>query len=396
MLELSIFDHGQSTTDALHTMLARLEKEERIKVNLNVIPWQGGWARMVNIALYGEGADLSEVGSTWVGDFVKMDALSPFSGADLRVLGTEKVYLPASWSSGTTQTLDKLTMVWAIPWMADTRVIYYRRDLLDQAGIDETTAFETPVAFENTLQTLLDKGVRVPLTLPMGRSRQSIHNVAAYVWGAGGTFLSPDGKHITFAQPEALAGMRTYFRLGQFLAPEVRTFGEGASENYFLAGNAAVTISGTWVPTQIVSAEIFEKVGAASIPGVPWVGGSNFVIWKHCAAKREAVRVLQYLTAGPLSQTVYPFVGLPTRLTDLEDPRYLTDPRWRVMRESLLKGRAFPPEQLWGLIESRLTDLLPIIWEQTLADPRTPIETILKQFISPLAHRLSLTLSARQ
>lgn len=396
MLELTIFDHGEATTTAVRTMLAQLEKDERLKVKLNVLPWQGGWARMVNTALYGEGSDISEIGSTWVGDFVKMEALNPFSNADLRLFGTDKVFLPASWSSGTTQTLDGLTMVWAIPWTADTRVIYYRRDLLAQAGIDETTAFETPEAFENTLQTLLDKGIRVPLTLPMGRSRQNVHNAAAYVWGAGGMFLSPDGKRITFAQPEALAGMKAYFRLARFLVPEVHGFGEGASENYFLSGNAAITISGTWVPTQIVSAEIFEKVGAACVPGVPWVGGSNFVIWKHCRVKREALRLLQYLTTGPLSHTVYPSAGLPTRLTDLEDARYLSDPRWRVMHESLLKGQAFPTEQLWGLIESRLTDLLPIIWEQILTEPQTPIETILEQFIAPLAHRLSLTLNAKQ
>lgn len=394
-LELSVFNHGEEALAPLRKMVAQFEKEERIRTNLTVLPWQGGWARMVNVALYGEGFDISEIGSTWVGDFVKMEALSPFSAGELRSIGNENDFLPASWTSCTTKTFDDLTLTWAIPWTADTRVLYYRRDLLEKAGIEEKTAFESPTALENTLQSLKESGVEIPLVLPVERSRQNVHNLASYVWGAGGTFLSPDGKKITFASPEALAGMKTFFRLGRYLAPQVQNLEEGASENHFTGGHSAITISGTWVPTQVVSPEVFQKVSTASVPGVPWVGGSNFAIWKNCRYKREAVRLIQYLTRGPLSQTVYPFAGLPTRLSDLDAPLYTTDPHWRVMREALLKGRAFPNDQLWGLIESRLTEILPLIWQNIFAHPQTPIETILEQFIPPLAHRLSLTLNAR-
>lgn len=394
-LELSIFSHGEETTAPFRAMLSQLEKEERIKVNLHVLPWQGGWAKLVNVALYGEGYDISEIGSTWVGDFVKMDALSPFTPADLRMIGSEKDFLPASWSSGTTKAHGGSSTVWAIPWSADTRVIYYRRDWLAQAGIDETTAFESPQAFENTLAKLKENGVEIPLTIPVERSRQNVHNLASYVWGAGGTFISPDGKKIVLDSPEAMTGIKNFFRLGQHLVPEVRNLAEGASENYFTTGRSAVTISGTWVPTQGISEAVLQKMGTARVPGVPWVGGSNFVSWKHSLYKRDAARVIQYLTNGPLSHTVYPSVGLPTRLSNLNTPSYTTDPHWAIMREALLHGQAFPTEQLWGLIESRLTDILPFIWEKTLAEPHTPLETILEQFIPPLAHRLSLTLSAR-
>ncbi len=380
-------------------MLAQLEKEERLKVYLHVLPWQGGWAKLVNVALYGEGYDISEIGSTWVGDFIKMNALSPFTPADLRAIGSEKEFLPASWSSGTTLAHGGSSTVWAIPWSADTRVIYFRRDWLEQAGINETTAFDSPQAFENTLTKLRTSGVKIPLTLPVDRSRQNVHNLASYVWGAGGTFLSPDGKKITFDSPEALTGMKNFFRLGQYLVPEVQNLGEGASENYFTTGRSAVTISGTWVPTQGISPSVLhvlQTTGTALVPGVAWVGGSNFVSWKHSRYKREATRVIQYLTNGPLSHTVYPSVGLPTRLSNLNTPLYISDPHWATMREALLKGRAFPTEQLWGLIESRLTDILPMIWEKSLAEPQTPLETILEQFIPPLVHRLSLTLNAKQ
>jgi len=394
-LEFSVFDHGAETIAQLRKLLAQLEKDERIKVNLVVLPWRGGWERMVNVALYGEGFDVSEIGSTWVGDFIKMEALSLFSPTDLRLIGLEKDFLPASWSSGVTKATGGSSIVWSIPWSADTRVIYYRRDLLNQAGIDEKTAFRDPEQFEKTLVKLKKSGVEVPLTLPMGRSRQNVHNLAAYVWGAGGGFLSQGGKKIIFDSPEALAGMKNFFKLGSHLVPQARHLGEGASEDFFTAGNSAVTISGTWVPTQAIPEKVRRQLGTALIPGTPWVGGSNFAIWKNCRYKREAVRLIQYLTNSPLSDTVFPAAGLPTRLASLDAPVYTSDINWKVMRQGLLAGRAFPTEQLWGLVESRLTDLLPAIWDKIFAEPETKIETILEQFIPALANRLSMTLSAR-
>ena len=394
-LEFSVFSHGEGTIAALRQILDQFEQAERVKVNLNVLPWQGGWARMVNVALYGEGFDVSEIGSTWVGDFVKMDALNPFSPAELRLIGGEADFLPAGWSSGVTQISDGQKMVWAIPWSADTRVIYYWRDRLEKAGIDEETAFQSVEALEKTLQTLQQTGVKVPLSLPMGRSRQNVHNLASFVWGAGGTFLSQDGMSIAFDRPDAITGMKNYFKLAKYLAPEVQHLGEGASEEYFTSGHAAVTISGTWVPTQGLTGIGIEKAGVTLVPGVPWVGGSNFIIWKNCRYRREAVRLIQYLSNGPLSQMVYPSVGMPARLSELNTALYTTDPYWKVMREALLKGQAFPTQQLWGLIESRLTDLLPQIWERIFAEPETALDTILDQYIPPLVRRLSMTLTIR-
>ncbi len=398
-LELSVFeDHGVETIAVLHKMVAQFEKDERIKVNLTLLPWRGGWEKMVNVALYGDGYDVSSIGSTWVGDFVKMDALSLFTSAELRLLGSEKDYLPASWSSGVTRMPDGGSMVWAIPWYADTRSIYYRRDLLKRAGVDETTAFQSLDQFEKTLEKLIKSGVEVPLTLPMDRSRQNVHNLASFVWGAGGEFLTSGGQQIAFDTPEALAGMKKFFDLMHYVVPQVRHFGERDSDDFFSNGHAAVTISGTWLPQRTPSPTVRNQLGAAVLPGVPWVGGSNLVIWKNCLSKREAVRLIQYLTRGPLSEQIFPEIGFPfpARLSMLEAPRYLSDPLLKVMRQSLLAGRAFPTEQLWGLIETRLTDLLPLIWGKMFAEPETPIETILAQFIPGLARRLSMTLDVRR
>ena len=52
---------------------------------------------------------------------------------ELNVLGGSAAFLPSSWQSSIVLGEKE---VCAVPWLADTRLIYYRRDLLDKAGVD--------------------------------------------------------------------------------------------------------------------------------------------------------------------------------------------------------------------------------------------------------------------
>lgn len=63
-IEFSIFDHGPEAVELMGSTLAKFERQHRIHMNLEVIPYQGAWARMVQIALYNDGPAVSEIGST--------------------------------------------------------------------------------------------------------------------------------------------------------------------------------------------------------------------------------------------------------------------------------------------------------------------------------------------
>ncbi len=170
---------------------------------------------MVKTALYGHGPDVSEIGSTWIGNLIAMNALRPFDLPELYKLGGEKVFLPASWQSG--QVPDE-AIVYAIPWLADTRLIYYHRSALEKAGLDAGTAFDSPAQLSATLQRLQDSGC-APWVMCTATPRRLLQEAASWVWSAGGDFVSADGKRILFDQPEALAGLKAYFELGRYLTP---------------------------------------------------------------------------------------------------------------------------------------------------------------------------------
>ena len=61
----------------------------------------------------------------------------------MKMIGGEKDFVPANWKAGVTlNTSDGSPIVWGVPWSTDVRLIFYRRDFLEQANIDPAQAFK--------------------------------------------------------------------------------------------------------------------------------------------------------------------------------------------------------------------------------------------------------------
>src|ERR1041384_5519381 len=128
-LELSICQNP-SPEPALD--LLPLVERSGVKCHLRIMRWESAWNELVRVALDRLGPNVSQIGTTWVGNLAAMDVLRPFTFTEIESLGGPAAFLPASWE--TVLFMDQ-PHIWAIPWMAGTRVIYYWRDLLEQAGV---------------------------------------------------------------------------------------------------------------------------------------------------------------------------------------------------------------------------------------------------------------------
>jgi multiple sugar transport system substrate-binding protein len=393
-IELSVMYHDQPTIDTLQELLRDFEAAARIHVRLSVLNWSEAWKELVKVALYKHGPDVSEIGSTWLGDFARMLALHNFTNLDIRSLGGAESFLPAVWSSAVQVNPNEC---WGIPWIADTRVIFYRRDFMRQVGIDDETAFLTQDSLVDTLEKMQKAGIAQPWTVPTHKSRMTLHNIASWVWGAGGSFLSPDGKKTGFASAESLQGVTNYFNLARFLDKESQDLDDTHSDALYITGKAAITISGTWVLAgQSAEQDIFTNTGFASPPGVPYVGGSHLVLWRHTPNEGPALELIRYL-CQPEVQTAYcKVIGLlPTRLAALALPAYTESPFYRRLIERLKSGRSFRPLPLWGMVEDKLTASLSQIWSDLLNDPSLDVAQTVSLNLQPLSRRLNIALSGQ-
>jgi ABC-type glycerol-3-phosphate transport system substrate-binding protein len=219
------------------------------------------------------------------------------------------------------------------------------------------------------------------------------------VWGAGGDFVDSVQRQVTFAEPAARAGIAAYYGLHRFMAPDARHLTVEESEARFMQGHTAMTISGPWLylsPELSRSQQVAENTGVALLPGVPWVGASHLVVWKHSPPRqvRLAVELVQYLTSPAAQIASSTHTGmLPVLPETFGAPAFKDHPVYQVVGRGLMHGRSFPPMRLWGLIEEKLTAALGSLWAKTLtAAPDDSLDALIKAELEPLAARLNKTL----
>ncbi len=392
-IEFSVISMQTALAD-LQQALKDFERQTHIHVNIKMLAWKDAWSELVRVAIYKHGPDVSEIGNTWASDLAGMSVLHPFSKAEIDGLGGPEIFLKSAWEGG---MLVGSPQVWSIPWLVDSRLLFYRRDILAKAGIDETTAFTTHQSLIATLQRLKDSGVAHPLVIPTHKTRMNIHNAAAWVWGAGGQFVSPDGKHATFHEPKACAGLRQYFELGQFLTGEARDLDDVPSDAFYATGKAAVTISGPWLLREWISLPDVRAVSGVTFPpGVPFIGGSNLVVWQHTTHLRESLALVNFLSSCDFQKNNLRNISLlPARQDVLASPPYTTDPITQHLHRELQIGRTFRLIPLWGLVEERLSDSLCQIWTEVLRRPQANLVDMVDSNLGQLARRLDLVLSGR-
>lgn len=391
-LTVSIFDRNEATNACFRRWLDVFEHQTGIAVQLDLIPWSEAWSRLVEYAIYQNGPDLSETGSTWVADLIAMNALSPFSLEVVRYITEGERFLETAWE-GCLIHGEHGKFLWALPWSGDVRVLaFWPRVLKQVLAQDAASAFESLSSLEQALAILKADGRCNPLALPTVRYNLSLHTLATWVWNAGGDFAGEDGREILFDQPQALEGIQAYFRLGDYLG-EAKFLGENEVMDFFFQQRVAMIVSGYWLfQDERFLSLTAEHPEIASLPGHSFMGGTRWVVWKYSRNQESVVALLRFLNRLEVQRDLFPGFGLPLKQTVWDYPPFNAPP-YTVFYRSLLQGRTFPTVRLWGMIEKRLVDLLPDIWRRVFSMP-TNREELVARAIRTLAERLRMTLNS--
>ena len=359
--------------------------------------WENAWSNILQIALYQRGPEVSEVGSSWLENLKDMSALRPFLSPEIKDLGSESAFLSKAWY----HDIDSPEIAVSIPWILDTRLFLYRRDLLAQAGILEAGAFATPEAVYDTLARLQASGIAYPLTL--ATSGLAIHNLASWVWGRGGAFRTIDFHKISLVEPEARQGLADFFGLHRFISPEEGVLDYCPADRRFFNGQAAVLFSGQWTIRVIkdhregVAPIVWENLGCAMPPGVPYVGSTHLVIWRHSLREREALQLIQFLTSSAVLRQVFALSGnFPALLPVLAGSPFTDDADYQVVCECLRQGRAFRTSHFWAGIEMRMNNLFNQLWRDLFANPDLDLEVEIEHRVRKMADRVEKTLLANR
>ncbi len=388
---LSIMAHSAEGSVNLQNDLARFEQECGYSISTQELDYSTGWSDFMRMSIYGGNPDVSEIGTTWVNDFASMNTLRPFSASEIRTFGNAEAFVPGVWKSGT-----NAGVIWAIPWLTDLSLVCYRRDLFAKAGIKEEGAFATPAQFEQTLQQLQDAGIPNPWVVPTKRSYINVHNLAMWVWQAGEDMVDTQNKLVLFDRPKVREAIIAFFRLHRFISKDMQHLEEREADAAFIGGKAGVTISGPWSITNAVVQpdSIGANLGLAVPLGCAYTGGSSLIIWQKTVQAQAALELIEHLTSRTFQTTFPQSIGLlPGRLDSLESFPLPDRNLYPVVEAGLKGGRSLPNLGLWGLIEDRLAQAIPHIWDDILGHPEVDLEAVYDKRIIPLSNRLNITMS---
>ena len=96
------------------------------------VPWSAAHEKLLTAYVGGAMPDALQLGNTWIPEFVALGALEPLGARIEASKIPREDFFAGRAGRG---VVDGET--WALPWYADTRLLFYRADLLAEAGVAE-------------------------------------------------------------------------------------------------------------------------------------------------------------------------------------------------------------------------------------------------------------------
>ncbi|UWP78998.1 extracellular solute-binding protein [Dactylosporangium fulvum] len=370
----------------------RTETEEFHALHPNItvrpvrIAWEDALTRLSTASTSGEGPDVTQLGTTWVGGFSSFGALRPYTDAEIAAVGGQDAFAAASWSSSHRVGSSEIT---AMPWLIDIRALFYRTDVLAKAGIDPETAFDTWESFEATLKKIKDSGSPVaPLAIGNQNTFGIIHNMAPFIWGAGGDLLDADGTRSRLAEPAAVEAVSYYQRLiALYDDPKAMRLTSSDVPAAFADGIGAVAMDNSQSVADFLAdpTRAGLKAGWATAP-MPagkagrfgFLGGSNLAILKGARHPDAAFEWVRFLTGKQSQQRYGVNSGLwPSRTEAVAGTKLATEPAYGAFREMIGYGRMYPSVPAWITVETIIAKNFTELWHAPGALSRDAVQAIL-------------------
>ena len=378
----------------IENLIARFQKENHIPVEPHFIGWDTLWRELVNVGIYQRGADIMEVGTTWVESLVAMNALRPFTSTEIDHLGGKSAFLPATWRAA---SISGDSQIWGIPIRCDVRVIWYWKDMLEDAKVDAAIAFKNPQTTQNTLEKLKSVVPTPWLVTTALDDPNIIQSLATWIWAYKTDFVTPDCKKVLLMEPAALDALRAYFGLYRYMPKDTLDWKSDDLTNLFVERKAAALFGGPWVLTDLRDRGIPKKelarIGIARTPGPPFVGGTVLTARKQVRNVQQGIELIRFLTKPDVQVEYCPPLGLlPTTHKAWETPSMQKDPFNQGIYQAFENGRGLPAVPLWGMVEEKLKAGIYQIWKDLLQGSQKDVDKAIHAHLEPIVNRLNISI----
>ena len=342
-------------------MVPEFERENPgIKVRVQTMPWSAAHEKLLTSFVGEATPDVAQLGNTWVPEFQAIHALEPLDEyVDRSAVVKRDAFFRGIWD---TNVIDDTTR--GIPWYVDTRLIFYRKDILAKAGYasipDSWEKWRSAMEAVKRQQAPNQYAIFLPTNewaQPMILGLQ-----------ADSPILKDNGQYGAFSDSAFARAFSFYvglFRDG--LAPVAGANDIANPFQEFARGMFAMWITGPWnvgemkkrLPPELqdawATAPLPGPTGSAS--GVSLAGGSSIVIFRASAHKDAAWKLVEYL-ARPEQQLRFSRLtgDLPASVAAWRDSSLSGDQHFAAFYTQLQRVRPMPKVAEVEIISSKLIE----------------------------------------
>lgn len=327
-----------------------------IRVELQQLPWTAAHEKLLTAYAGDSTPDLCQLGNTWIPEFALLDALEPL---DERLRGSAAIDVP-DYFQGIWDTNVIDGRVYGVPWYVDTRLPYYRRDLLQAAGIaaPPQTWAEWRVAMA-ALKKLAGPE-RYAILLPLNE----FEPLVALALQQSEPLLRDGGRRGNFRSAGFKRTLAFYLEMFEKRwAPPVTNTQISNVWDEFDRGFYAFYISGPWniaefkkrIPAARQQEWMTMPLPGPDGPGASIAGGSSLVLFRASQHKEAAWKLLEYLSDVRTQARFQALTGdLPPRRAVWKNPSLADDPYARAFLEQLERVKPTPKVPEWERIATEI------------------------------------------
>ncbi len=351
---LTVWIMGDSSTN-FDQLVAPFEQDTGIEVETVALPWDAVDQKLTTAVASGQGPDLVQIGLSKLRTFADAGALLPLDD----LLEDHPSLAPENFADGVAgQATAVAGSIVSVPWISDTRVLFYRKDILAEAGFDSPpTTWEE---LRDVAKVLADRGEgQYGYYIPQWDSALPV----VMTWSHGGDIIDGDGN-VDFSGDGFSAAVDLY--TGLHADGSVPQNGDFDQVQGFVSGIAPMLVSGPYLAKAVAGSapELDGQWGVTTLPAAnsatSLFAGSNMGVWFNTDQQDESLQLLAYLSQPDVQVEWFGLNGdLPSVKSALADPALADDSLVAVYAEQLSDARVLPMIPNWdGGVGSELLKAL--------------------------------------
>ena len=364
IIRLTFWAMGNEATNVPQILPEFERRNPGIKVKVQALPWTAAHSKLLTAYAGSSLPDLSQVGNTWVSEMAAIGAISPLPAAAADLLTDQ---FPAVLETNRIGGRPVAT-----PWYVDTRLLYYRADLMERAGYDAVPqTWAGWKAAMHAVKRVAGAG-NFAILLPVNEFEQLL------TFGLQGqdALLRDRDTRGNFSAPsfvEALAFYKSLF--DEELAPVASAAQISNVWTEFERGYFSFYFSGPWTIGEFkdrlkpTTRWMTSGVPGPTGPGASAPGGSSLVVYRSSPHQDAAWKLVRYLSEPGVQATFNGITGnLPARESAWAAPAVAEDPYIAAFKGQLSRAEAVPKVPEW----ERIVTEMQIVAERMVRGEFTP------------------------